>query len=195
MQKSKTNYIVKVAMLSAAATILFFIKAPIPFIAPPFYEFDLSNIASLIGSFALGPFAGVLIELIKNLLNLMIDGSITGGVGELSNFLTGCAFVLPSSIIYMKNKNKKSAIKGLLAGIVIMTAFSYFSNIYIMIPAYSKALNLPVENIVAMGTAIHKSITSMNDLVLLCVVPFNIIKGIILSVITFLLYKKIRVIL
>ena len=125
----------------------------------------------------------------------MIDGSITGGVGELSNFLTGCAFVLPSSIIYIKNKNKKSAITGLLTGVLVMTAFSYLSNIYIMIPAYSKALNLPTENIVAMGTAIHKSIDSMNDLVLLCVVPFNIIKGIILSVITFLLYKKIRVIL
>ncbi len=195
MQNSKTNYIVKVAMLSAAATILFFIKAPIPFIAPPFYEFDLSNIASLIGSFALGPMAGVLIELIKNLLNLMIDGSITGGVGELSNFLTGCAFVLPSSILFMKNKNKNSAIIGLLAGVIVMTAFSYISNIYIMIPAYSKALSLPIENIVSMGTAIHESIDSMNDMVLLCAVPFNMIKGVILSILTFLLYKKIRTIL
>ncbi len=191
MKNSKTKKLVTVAVLSAVSTILFLIKIPLAFIAPPFYELDLSNVVSLIGAFALGPVAGVLIELLKNVINLVIDGSITGGIGELSNFLTACAFVVPASLIYKYKRDKKSAIIGLLVGILTMTVFGFFSNLYIMIPAYSKALSLPLEQIVGMGTAIHSSIDSVFDLVFLCVVPFNLIKGIIISTVTFLLYKKI----
>ena len=191
----KTNKMVKIAMLSAAATLLFLIKIPLPFVAPPFYELDLSNVASLIGAFAMGPLAGVLIELLKNLINLLIDGSITGGVGELSNFVTACALVVPASIIYKSFKTKKSALIGLAAGVVTMTVFGYFSNVYIMLPAYSKALEMPIHAIVDMGSAIHSSIDSVGDLVLLCVVPFNLIKGLVVSVFTFILYKKIRKVL
>ncbi len=195
MKNSNLNTAVRIAMLTAVATILFLIKVPLVFIAPPFYELDLSSVASLIGSFAMGPLAGVIIELLKNLINLIIDGSITGGIGELSNFVTACAFVLPASIIYNRNKTKKSALIGLVCGIAAMTLFGYISNTYVMIPAYSKALNLPIEVIVSMGTKIHKSVNSVNDLVLLCVVPFNIIKGVVVSFVTFVLYKKIRKIL
>lgn len=195
MKKFNMNKITKISMLTAVATILFFIKIPLPFIAPPFYELDLSGLAALIGGFAMGPLAGVLIEFLKNLINLLIDGSITGGVGELSNFLTGCVFVLPASLIYMKYKNKKSALVGILAGIVAMTVFGYFSNVYVMIPTYAKALKMPLEVIVGMGTKIHKSIDSVSSMVLLCVVPFNLIKGIIVGFVTFLLYKKVRKVL
>ena len=191
MKNSKTKIMVTVAVLSAVATILFLIKIPLAFIAPPFYELDLSNVVSLIGAFALGPVAGILIELLKNVINLIIDGSITGGIGELSNFLTACAFVVPASFIYKYRKDKKSAILGLFVGVITMTVFGFFSNLHIMIPAYSKALSLPLEQIVGMGTLIHSSIDSVFDLVFLCVVPFNLIKGTIISIVTFLLYKKI----
>ncbi len=195
MKNEKLNKAVKISMLTAVATILFLIKLPLPFIAPPFYELDFSGVASLIGGFALGPVAGALIELLKNLLNLIIDGSITGGVGELSNFLTGCAFVLPASVIYLKKKNKKSAFLGILTGVVVMTIFGYFSNVYVMIPTYARALNMPVDAIVAMGTKIHSSIDSVKSLVLFCVAPFNLVKGILVGAVTFLLYKKIRKVL
>ena len=190
-----THKLVKIALLTAAATILFLIKIPLPFIAPPFYELDLSNTVSLIGGFALGPMAAILIELLKNIINLIIDGSITGGIGELSNFVTACAFAIPASLIYKHSKSRKSAITGLAAGVIMMTVFGYISNLFIMIPAFSMALEIPVETIVAMGTKIHSSIDSVTDLVLLCVVPFNLVKGIVVSIITFLLYKKIRVII
>ncbi len=186
---------VKIAMLTAIATILFLIKVPLPFIAPPFYELDFSGVAALIGSFALGPVAGVLIELLKNLINLIIDGSITGGVGELSNFLTGCAYVLPASIIYKQFKTKKSACMGIAVGLVTMTVFAYFSNVYVMIPTYAKALEIPVDIIIAMGAKIHPSINSVSSLAILCVVPFNLVKGILVGSVTFILYKKIRKIL
>lgn len=195
MKKPDMKSTVKISMLTAVATILFLIKIPLPFIAPPFYELDLSGVAALIGAFALGPMAGVLIELLKNLINLLIDGSITGGVGELSNFLTGCVFVLPASIIYMKRKNKKSALIGILTGIVLMTIFAYLSNVYVMIPTYAKALKMPIDVIVGMGTKIHTSINSVSSLVLLCVVPFNLIKGFIVGFVTFFIYKKIRKVL
>ena len=109
MAENKTKIMIRIAMLTAASTILFLFDVPLPFVAPPFYELDLSNVASLIGGFAMGPMAGVSIEFLKNLINLMIDGSITGGVGELSNFLTSCAFVVPASVIYKMSKTKKSA--------------------------------------------------------------------------------------
>lgn len=192
MKNFNMNKIVKISMLTAVATILFFIKIPMPFIAPPFYELDLSGLAALIGGFAMGPLAGVIIEFLKNLINLLIDGSITGGVGELSNFLTGCAFVLPASIMYSSYKSKKSALIGIIAGIVVMTVFGYFSNVYVMIPTYSKALKIPLEALVGMGTKIHKSVDSVSSMVLLCVVPFNLIKGIVVGSVTFLLYKKVR---
>ena len=195
MKKITLKDAVKIAMLTAVATILFLIKFPLAFIAPPFYELDLSSVASLIGSFAMGPVAGVIIELLKNLINLIIDGSITGGIGELSNFVTSCALVLPAAMIYKRNKTKRSALLGLLCGIVVMTVFGYFSNVYVMIPAYSKALKIPVEVIVSMGTKILSSINSVGDLVLLCVVPFNLIKGAVISLVTFILYKKIRKVL
>ena len=195
MQNEKLKVMIRIAMLTAAATVLFLIKIPLPFIAPPFYELDFSNVVSLIGAFAMGPVAGIIIELLKNIINLIIDGSITGGVGELSNFLTACALVVPASLVYNKNKNKKSSLAGLFFGIIIMTAFGYFSNRFVMIPIYSKALSIPIEALVGMGTKIHSSIDSVSDMILLCVVPFNLIKGLLVSAVTFVLYKKIRKVL
>ena len=94
--RSRIEYIVKVAMLGALSTILMLFEFPLPFIAPPFYELDFSEVPVLIGTFAMGPMAGVLIELIKVLLNLVINGTITAGVGELANFIMGCAFIIPA---------------------------------------------------------------------------------------------------
>ena len=195
MRKNKTKWMVKVAMLSAVAVVLMLLEFPLPFIAPPFYELDFSEIPVLVGAFALGPVAGVVIEAIKVLLNLLINGTITGGVGEAANFLVGIAFILPAGIIYKRNKCKKTAALGMTVGGILMVVLSCFVNTYILIPAYGAALGVEVSAFVKTAAAIHPLIDSLWKMVLLCVAPFNAIKVILVSVITTVLYKHISPIL
>lgn len=195
MKKNKTRWMVEVAMLSAVAVVLMLLEFPLPFIAPPFYELDLSEIPAFIGAFALGPLAGVIIEAIKVLLNLVINGTITGGVGEAANFLIGISFILPAGFIYKKHKSKKSAVTGMATGGIVMVVLSCFVNEYILIPAYGAAMGLEISAFIQMAAAIHPSIDSLWKMVLLCVIPFNTIKAIIVSVLTTLLYKHISPIL
>ncbi len=195
MRKNKTKWMVKVAMLSTVAVVLMLLEFPLPFIAPPFYELDFSEIPVLVGAFALGPVAGIVIEAIKVLLNLLINGTITGGVGEAANFLVGIAFILPAGIIYKRNKSKKTAALGMTIGGVLMVVLSCFVNTYILIPAYGAAMGVEVSAFVKMAAAIHPSIDSLWKMILLCVAPFNTVKVILVSVITTVLYKHISPIL
>ena len=185
----KTEWMVKVAMLSAVSVVLMLFEFPLPFLAPPFYKFDFSEIPVLLGTFALGPVAGVVIELIKVLLNLLINGTITGGVGEAANFVVGVAYILPAGLIYKKFKTKKAASLGMLVGGMVMVGLGAVVNAYVLIPAYGSALNMPMEAFVNMGKSIHPSINSLGMLVLLCVVPFNAVKVLVVSVLTRLIYK------
>lgn len=184
-----------VGMLAAISVILMLFEFPLPFIAPGFYELDFSEVPILIGAFALGPTAGILTELVKILLNLVINGTDTAFVGEFANFVMGCAFVVPASLIYSMKKSRKRALIGLASGTVIMSAAAFFINALVLLPAYSKAFGMPIEVFVEMGTAINPAINGVWTFVLLAVVPFNLIKGILVSVITILLYKYISPIL
>ena len=190
--KKKTEFLVKVAMLGAVATVLMLIEFPLPFIAPPFYELDFSEVPVLIGTFAMGPLAGVLIELIKVLLNLAINGTITAGVGELANFVVGCAFIIPAGFIYKHKKTKLTALIGLIVGTLSMAVISLPVNAYVMIPAYTTLAGFKAEMIIGMGSAIFPFIDSFIKLALFCAVPFNLIKGVLISVITFIFYKPIQ---
>ena len=183
--------IAQIGMLSAIAAVLMMFEIPLWF-APPFYQIDLSELPILIGGFALGPIAGVLIEFVKNLLKMAIIGTTTGGVGEFANFLIGCAFVLPSAIYYKRHKSKQGAAISMIIGTISMTVLGSLLNAYILLPFYSKAYGLPLEALIEMGTAINGGITNLTTFVMLAVVPFNLLKGIIVSVITFIIYKKIR---
>ena len=109
----ETKTMAKIAILGAVAFILMLFEFPLP-VAPSFYKFDFSEVAVLIGAFALGPAAAAMIEAIKVLLNILFNGTITMGVGELANFLIGCALSVPAALIYQKNKSKKTAIKGMV---------------------------------------------------------------------------------
>jgi len=195
MRTQKTRTMVEVAMLSAIAVVLMLFEFPLPFIAPPFYELDFSEVPVLIGAFALGPMAGVAIEAIKILLNLVINGTITAGVGELANFVMGVLFVLPASLIYKHKKTKKNAMIGLTVGGIIMVVGACFINVFIMLPAYGNAFGMPVEAFIGMAAAIHASIDSMAGFALLCVAPFNLLKVVVVSLITMLLYKHVSPIL
>lgn len=191
---TKIKYIAKIGVLSAVAAVLMLFEIPLPF-APSFYEIDLSEIPILIGGFALGPLAAVLIELCKNLLNLLLNGTSTAFVGEFANFVTGCAFVLPASLIYKHKKSFKNAILGLLVGALTLVFIGSMINYFVLIPTFSKFYHLPIDKIVAMGTAVNPYITSLKTLIVFAVMPFNLIKAAICSVVTLLIYKKISRIL
>lgn len=193
--RSKVRTIAQVGMLGALATILMLFEFPIPFIAPPFYEMDFSEVPVLIGAFAMGPVAGIAIEAVKILLNFVINGTITAGVGEVANFVFGCCFLLPAAMIYRRNKTRKNAIIGMAVGTVVMTIAACFINAYVMLPAYGAAFGMPVDAFVQMGTAINSAIDSMLTFAVLAVAPFNLLKGVAISVIVLVLYKRIRVIL
>ena len=193
--RSKVRTLAQIAMLGAVATVLMLFEFPLPFIAPPFYELDFSEVPILVGAFAMGPLAGVAIEAIKILLNFVINGTITAGVGEFANFILGCAFLLPASLIYRQKKTKKRAIIGMALGTVIMTVAGCVMNAFVLLPAYGAAFGMPVDAFVQMGTAINQSINSLFTFAVLAVGPFNLIKGILDSVIVMLIYKRIRVIL
>ncbi len=188
------KYIVKIGILSAVAAVLMLFELPLWF-APPFYKLDFSEIPILIGSFALGPFAGVIIELLKNLLNLLMDGTTTAFVGEFANFVTGCAFVLPAALIYKHRKSLKSALLGLAVGALSLVLVGAAMNYFVLVPAFSKLYHLPLENIVAMGTAVNASISDLKTLIIFAVMPFNLIKSVACSAVTLLLYKRVSKIL
>ncbi len=193
MKNEKLQWITKTAILSAMASILMLVEFPLPFLAPSFYELDFSEVPVLIGAFALGPLAGVLIEAIKILLNFIMNGTITGGVGELSNFVLGLVFVLPAALIYARNKTKKSAFLGLVIGGLSMVVLGCFINAFVMLPLYSKLM--PIEAILAQAAAIWPVIDSTFLFVLLCVAPFNLVKAILVITVTFFLYKRLSPIL
>ena len=187
----KIRNLVKIAMLSAVSFVLMLLSFPLAAVFPAFLRLDLSDLPALLGGFAIGPAAGILIELIKNILNILIKGTETGGIGELSNFIVGCCFVVPASLIYLYHKNKNHAIGGLLAGTAVMTIGACFSNYYLIIPLYQKFM--PLEQIIASSPV--KAVTDVKTLILFGIVPFNLFKSIILSAVTLLIYKKLSPVL
>ena len=198
MTNTKSKFTVRtlaqIGMLSAIAIVLMLFEIPLPF-APSFYEIDFSEVPVLVGCFAMGPWAGAMIELMKILLNLAINGTMTAGVGEFANFLIGCAFVIPAGIIYRKMHSRKGAIIGMVSGTLIMTILGCFLNAYLLLPAYSKAFELPMDALIGMGTAVNAHINGLLTFVVFAVAPFNLLKGVLVSLIVFLIYKKISPIL
>ena len=186
-----TRNLVKIAILSAIAFALMFFEFPLPFIAPPFYQIDFSEIPVLIGGFAISPGAAVVIELIKNILNVLFEGTDTAFVGELSNFIVGVAFTLPACLIYARHKTKKRALIGLLVGVLTMALVGFIANLYFVIPAYVQFMGLSMETIVSMAQVIFTFVDTPFLLVLCCTTPFNLIKGLLISIIVILIYKHI----
>lgn len=180
-----------VGIFAAIAAVLVYFEFALPF-APQFYELDFSLVPVLICSFSLGPVAGVVCELVKEILKLLLKGTTTAFVGDLSNFVNGCAFILPASVIYFAKKSRKSAVIGMGVGTVVLTVFGSVFNAVYLLPAFSALYGMPLDTIVGMGTKVNPSITSVTTLVMFAVVPFNLLKGTLVSLITFFLYKHIE---
>lgn len=188
--KLSTRDITMIGMLGAIAVVLMLFEIPLPF-APSFYEIDFSEVPVLIGCFSMGPVAGALVEMVKVVLNLVINGTDTAGVGEFANFLIGCALCVPAGIIYKKKKTKKSAVIGMVVGTIFLTITGCFINAYLLLPTYAKAFELPIDALVQMGSAVNANITDLFSFVIFAVAPFNFLKGVLVSVIVLLIYKKI----
>jgi riboflavin transporter FmnP len=193
MKKDRLVYLTKISVLSVISALIMLLEFPLPF-APSFYKLDLSEIAVLIAGFALGPLAGVLTELIKILLNLLFNGTTTAFVGEISNFVIGVSFVLPASLLYKWRKSFKGALLGMIIGTVSLTVIGSAFNYFILIPFYAKAL-FPMEAIIAMSNKVNPNIDGLLTLVLFATVPFNLLKGILCSLVTSLVYKRVSPIL
>ena len=187
----RTRAITFIAMFSAIAAVLHIVDLPL-FFAPSFYKLDFSELPVMVCAFYMGPVAGVACEFLKIVLKLLIKGTSTAFVGDLANFLVGCSFVLPAAICYQATLSKKGAVWSLALGTAVMSVFGSLFNAWYLIPKFSELFGMPLDAIIAMGTAVNASITSLSTLVLFAVVPFNIVKGVLVSILTMLLYKRVE---
>ena len=185
-RKKRIRYITVTGMLSALSAVLMMLSFSVPFM-PSFIKMDLSEMPALVASFSMGPFSGVVVCLVKNLVNLPF--TTTGGVGELSNFLLGAAFVAPAGWIYQHRKNRRSALIGAVTGALCMAALSLPSNYFVMYPIYSKIL--PIDAIIGMYQAIFSGVDGLFQCLLFFNVPFTFLKGALDALVTFLIYKRI----
>ena len=198
--KSKKNLIVKTiaitGIMAALSTILRFLEFPLLFIAPDFLKFDFSDLPALITAFAAGPLYGVIVEAIKNMIMLPLSKTVY--VGELANFIMGSIFVFSAGIIYKLKPTKKSALIGMASGTAIMTAAAAFLNYFFLIPFFADLfIPAPISSkekldiIIGLFNAVFPFIKDLTGAVLFSIVPFNIVKGSVISVVTFFVYKRI----
>jgi riboflavin transporter FmnP len=194
--KTKVNVrtLTVTAMLSAIAFLLMFVEFSIP-IMPSFVKLDISDLPALLGTFALGPVSGVVIELLKNLLHILFKGTSSAGVGELCNFLLGCFCVVPAGLIYKHKKSRKTAVIGALVGCAVMAICSLPLNYFVVYPAYVKFYGLPLEAIIGMYQAINPNVNGLLACLAMFNLPFTFCKGLIDAVLCFLIYKPLSPIL
>lgn len=194
MKNRRLDRLVKVSILGAISAILMNIKFPLPF-APPFMTVDFADVASLIGGFAMGPMAGVLVVLVKNIIKLILFGSNTMLVGELSNFIVGGAFVWVAAMIYKREKTHKGAIKGMIFGSLVMTLLAVLSNAFLIFPLYRKMMATDISEFVKLTSGLNSLVNSYLTLMIFAIVPFNLVKSLLVSIVTQLLYKRVSPIL
>lgn len=188
MTNRKSNlsvqYMTRIAILGALSAILFMIEIPVV----AFYKLDVSTLPALLGAFSMGPWAGLAILLIKDVFGLLHSGTMY--VGELADFIMGAAYILPAALIYRYKKSRRNALIGVIVGTVAMIVVSVLVNWLIMIPFYMTAFGMPMEAIIGMAQKAMPFVDSEWELLLYVTAPFNLLKGIVLSALTFLLYKR-----
>ena len=187
-----TKKLVLTALLGAIAAILMAFGEFATPITPSFIKMDLSELPIIIGTYIMGPVEGVIIAAIKILIKLLIKPTSTAYVGELANFLLTVCYILPAALVYHFRKSKTGAALSLAAGTVFTSFFAVFMNALFIFPFYSKFYGMPIEVIVGMGTEINSHITSLWSMMWISILPFNLLKYGVVSVITFLVYKRIK---
>lgn len=187
MRKSDSTIftLTRCGILSAMAVILYYIEIPVV----AFYKLDLSTLPAILAGFAMGPAQGVAVVVVKNLVHML--GTSTACVGELADILMSSCFVIPASLIYRSRKNRKGALKAMLVGGVLMVISGVLTNYFILIPAYQVVMGLPLEAIIGMAQAAVSFVDNTVKLVIFITAPFNVLKAAVLSLVTYLLYKRV----
>ncbi|WP_459501546.1 ECF transporter S component [Bacillus sp. C1] len=181
-QKNSVVQMVSVAMLSSIAYLLMMLDFPFPGL-PPFLKIDFSDVPALIAAILFSPIAGVVVEGIKNILHYGIQGSLTGvPIGEVANFVAGCLFIGPAAFLFRKHRTVKSLTTGLMLGTVMMSIIMGVLNYFIILPAYTWFLDQPAM-----------SSSSMRQTVVAAILPFNLIKGIVVTIVFVALFSRLKV--
>lgn len=196
-RRSKLVYLVRIGLLAAVGYILMFLEFRVP-LFPSFLKMDFGDVPAVIAGFAMGPVAGVAVQLIKNLIHLLSKAE-TMGVGSLANFLTGASMVVPAALIYRRHRTRAGAVTGLFVGIAVMVVVMAFANYYFFIPLYETVMGYKLESIISASAAANpffgQYIYDLRSLIIAGITPFNILKGLAVALVTFLLYKHIAKIL
>ncbi|EOR21323.1 hypothetical protein A500_13635 [Clostridium sartagoforme AAU1] len=176
-QNKNLNKFIKISLLGAIAVVLMYFDFPIPFLPFPWLKIDLSDIPALMGAFAFGPMAGIVIELLKNLLILIVKGTGTVFVGEIANFIVGVSLVAPAAWVYHRNKSRKNALLGMILGTLSIEIIGILANVYLLLPAFG--MSMVKEELIKYVTV--------------GLLPFNGVKAILVCAITYILYKRVSV--
>lgn len=179
-----------IGLMGAVSAVLMLFRFPLPFL-PPFLSFDLAGLMEILGGFMFGPVAAFLIIVVKIMLQLVMQGSLSLGTGELQNLILSCAYVMPALIFYHRRKTKKMAGIGMAAGTVCVSVVAIFTNLYLIIPFYAKLIGMSMDDIIAMCNAVNPAMKSAGTMAVLGILPFNVIKYGVTSVLTLLIYKRI----
>ncbi|MCK9251665.1 MAG: ECF transporter S component [Clostridiales bacterium] len=191
--RKRAHWVAKAGLLAAGAILLMYLELVLPFM-PTFLKFDFSEVVVLLAAFSMGPLTAVLIELVKNLAHLPTTG--TGGVGELANFVIGSAFVGTAGLIYRNMKSRRGAFIAMGSGTLVMTLFACVINYFIMIPFYVEVVGFPLPALIEATQKVGNTlVTSLETLILFVFVPFNLFKGLIVSLIVAIIYKRVSPIL
>ncbi len=178
-----------VGLMGAVSTVLMLLRFPLPFL-PPFMSFDLSGVMEIMGGYMFGPVAAFFVIIVKILLQMVIQGSLSFGTGEIQGLILSCAYVMPAIAIYHWKKSKKTAVTGMAVSTVVVSVTAVFTNLYLIIPFYARLAGRTMEDIVAMCTAVNPAMKDAASMVILGILPFNLIKYGVTSAVTFFIYKR-----
>lgn len=187
--RMKVKTIAFVGLMGAVSAVLMLFRFPIPFM-PPFLSFDLSGLMEMLGGFMFGPFAAVCIIIVKILLQLVMQGSLSLGTGELQNFILSSCYVLPALFIYHRNKSKKTAAAGMAFSTIFVSVVAILTNLYLIIPFYVKLFGMTMDDIIGMCSAVNPAMKNAMTMALFGILPFNLIKYGVTSLVTFIVYKR-----
>lgn len=189
-QKNETvKTIAFIGLMGAVSAVLMLLRFPLPFL-PPFLSFDLSGVMEIMGGYMFGPVAAVLIIIVKILLQLVMQGSLSLGTGELQSFILSCSYVLPALFIYHCRKSKKTAVAGMVVSTIFVSVVAVFTNLYLIIPFYVSLFGMTMDDIITMCSAVNPAVKNTAGMVIMGILPFNLIKYGATSIVTFLVYKR-----
>ena len=194
-KKMTTRKMVIIAMFGALSAVLMILEVPLVMLAPGFMKIDFSDLPALLGTFMMGPIVGVLIEVIKIALKLVLKPTSTMLVGELANFVAAMFYILPAALVYNFKKGKKGAILALTTGTLSVSILMIFMNMYVNFPFYMFLYNMDMNAIFGMFAEVNPKLDTTIELMFLSIFPFNLLKYGAVSLVTFFTYKKLKKVL